>query len=717
VETRLRTVIGATLLLAGCASRPSLPTLSDYTSGASTIAAEASGLFESEVRSDASASHFRRPESASILDAAAQWRAASGKARVESWIVDFPRKPGRTIPMRVRVRLEGNRRNDPEMRLFADELFDVELERKGERWDVVRTRAAEIPRIREGRPHLREIGPEIGLSSARNETFDPVEATNICIPATHHHPGVAVADFDGDGSLDILLPGAHPRLFLNDGHGRFRDATAGSGLDRLAPGEAAGAVAADLDGDTRPELFLTYAYSECRLLENDGGGKFHDITSESGLSGLSTMSTSAVFFDADRDGRLDLFVAVYGDARETGPAYSGKNGVGSRFFHNVEKGGRPFFVDETASAGFSDRGWAFAASACDFDGDGDDDLYVANDFGTNCLYENVSTPGVPRFREIAKSAGVLDDGYGMGVAWGDYDGDGRFDLHVSDFASPYRWMIRSSRLPMPPVPALVQAVARPIVVPMLLRRCEGDGLYRNRGNGTFEKTSAAAGVSDGGWAWGTEFVDLDGDGREDLLVVNGMWQAAPEGSSDEVKFWNKMSSEGIAFHDGFWGGIDFGRDGMASRTAKHLYRNIGNGKFAEDAYLEGFDTRDDTRGLAYGDLDGDGGPEIVLSTFRGRLLVYANGWKESRRLTVRLEGSSAHNREAIGTVVFLQSGGRMQIREVRAGSSYLSCSAKELYFGLGSAEKADSIEVRWPDGKIETRRNVAAGKIVWKEGT
>ncbi|MGH9443734.1 MAG: CRTAC1 family protein [Thermoanaerobaculia bacterium] len=697
----------------GCASRSAvLPSLEDYTQGASPIAEEAARLFEEPP----GPSRFQRPESADLMDAAERWRAESEESRIESWIVDFPRRPGREATMRVRVSLEGTRRGGDGLRIAADELFDVDIVREAGRWAVRAARAVEPAKIRSGRPHLREVAGEIGLSGARNETLDPAESTNYCIPATHHHPGVVLADFDGDGSLDILLPGSRPRLFLNDGRGHFRDATSGSGLDSLAPGDAAGGVAADLDGDGLPEVFLTYANSACRLLHNEGGGRFRDMTAEAGLAGLSGTSTSAVFFDADRDGRLDLFVAAYGDARMTGPAFSGKNGPGSRFFHNVEKNGRPFFVDETASAGFSDRGWAFAAAACDFDDDGDDDLYVANDFGTNCLYENVSTPGRPRFREVARKAGVLDDGYGMGVAWGDYDGDGHFDLHVADFSSPYRWIIRSPRLPMPPVPAVVQAIARPIVVPMLLRRCEGDGLYRNRGDGTFEKTSEQAGVTEGGWAWGTEFVDLDGDGREDLLVVNGMWQAAPGGKCDEVKFWNEMSAQGIAFHDGFWGGIDFGRDGMASRTAKHLYRNLGNGKFEEDAWVEGLDTRDDTRGLAYGDLDGDGAPDVVLATFRGPLLVYRNGWTAARRLTLRLESPLGHNRDAVGAVVRLSAGGRTQIREVRAGSSFLSCSAKELYFGLGGAEKADSIEVRWPDGKREKRSNVPTGRLVWREG-
>jgi len=702
----------AVALLASCSSAPpALPTLADYTGGASEVAADVDALF----RTGRTGPSLGGAPAAPLRAAAAAWRDAAGDADVETSIVDFPRRPKGSAVMKVRVVLGGRSRIDPAVRAEADERFALRLERGAAGWTIADCRPEGEPAIRRARPHLEEVSRAWGVSAA-HEAWDPVEKTNYCIPATHHHPGILVADLDGDGALDILLPSLRPRLLVNDGRGRFRDATAGSGLDLLPPGEAAGAVAADLDGDGKPEIFLTYAYSACRLLHDEGGGRFRDVTSESGLAGLSGTYTSAVFFDADGDGRLDLFVAAYGDARATGPAYSGKNGPGSRFFHQVDRGGKPFFVDETESAGFTDRGWAFAASACDFDGDGDDDLYVANDFGKNCLYENVSTRGTPKFREIAARAGVLDDGYGMGVTWGDYDNDGRFDLHVADFSSPYGWLIRSPKLPMPPLPGVVRAVARPIVVPMLLRRCAGDGLYRNRGDGTFERTSESAGVAEGGWAWGTELVDLDGDGREDLLVVNGMWEAAPGGKSDEVGFWNAMAAEGIAFHDGVWGGIDFGKDGMASRCAKHFYRNLGGGRFEDDAWIEGFDTRADTRGLAFGDLDGDGAPDLVLSTFRGPVLVYRNGWTQARRVTLRLVSRSPGNRDAIGAVVRLAAGGTAQLREVRAGSSYLSCSAKELYFGLGGAPEADTIEVRWPDGLRETRRNVPPGLVVWREG-
>ena len=166
----------ASLALTGCASRPAtLPALEEYTRGASPIAEEAARLFESA----ASSSRFRRPESGELLDAAERWRTEAEDARVESWVVDFPRKPAQQAVMKVRVSLEGSRRGQPGERLSADELFDIDLSRERSQWRVAGARAAGPPEIRSGRPHLREVASEIGLSAARNDSLDPVEATNI----------------------------------------------------------------------------------------------------------------------------------------------------------------------------------------------------------------------------------------------------------------------------------------------------------------------------------------------------------------------------------------------------------------------------------------------------------------------------------------------------------------------------------------------------------
>ncbi|MDL2718845.1 MAG: CRTAC1 family protein [Acidobacteriota bacterium] len=712
--------LGAVLFAAGCGGARPMPTLEDYSLRVSAAVEEIrEDFFEGKRGREGSGSATTAASAATerLRELSDAWRSACTlRCTSTARIVDLQRKSSSDVTVRVEFRLQGFARTGSMERVAGEAFFDLsfflrnssESSSNGD-WRLVSSATVNGPPvIQRAFPHLFEEAAVRGLV-APHETLDPVEATNLVIPATHHHPGILLVDVDGDGFVDVIVPNKHPKLFLNDGTGHFRDATAGSGLDLLPEMEASGGVAADVDGDGLPDLFLSNHVSPCRILKNLGHGKFRDVTAAWGLAGLSAPFTSAVFFDADRDGRVDLFVACYGDARVTGPAYDGLNGGGGRFFRNVERDGHPFFVDETAASGLGSGGWGFAAAACDADDDGDDDLYVANDFGRNAFFENRSTPGHPRFVDIARTNGTDDEGYGMGVAWGDYDGDGRWDLHVADFWTPYRWILRDSRWPMPPL--ALAGLVRPHMAKITGRRSRGDGLFHNLGGLKFERTSEAAGVADGGWAWGTEFVDLDGKGREDLLVVNGMLRATT-GKDDEIFFWNAMGREGVNFHDGVWGGIDFGANGMASRTPKKLFWNRGDGTFEERAFVEGFDTLENTRGLAYADLDGDGAPEVVLSSFRGPLHLYRNGWGEGGgRVVVRLSVDHGMNRDALGAVVRLWTGNKVQLREVRAGSSFESQSSHDLLFGLGGAKKAD-IEIRWPDGKKTDLRDVPVGSLV-----
>lgn len=332
---------------------------------------------------------------------------------------------------------------------------------------------------------------------------------------TRGHQGVAIGDADGDGLEDVYIcqsGGLPNRLFLHQPDGTVRDYSRESGTDWVEPTH--GALFLDLDRDGDQDLVIGTGF-ELMLMRNEGKARFV----RAGLLRLPRPSISLAAADVDLDGDVDLYAGVFHDAdADPGklahpiPLHDANNGGRNVLFRNETPAGGEFsFVDATAELGLeqNNRRWTWGVCFEDYDNDGDQDLYVANDFGANNLYRNDGG----RFRDVAEEAGCIDRSFGMGCTWGDVDRDGFMDLYISNMWSSAGHRITYQRNFKPELgdgdKARFQFLAR------------GNSLYRNRGDGHFLDVSVETGTTLGRWAWGCYALDVNNDAWEDLLVCNG----------------------------------------------------------------------------------------------------------------------------------------------------------------------------------------------------
>jgi hypothetical protein len=405
-------------------------------------------------------------------------------------------------------------------------MWESEWVREGTEWKVKTVTGRECSHQESARASFREVTASV---LASNSGFSQQFGRGVGEWAEHLDGisgidfyglnGVAIGDYDGDGWDDIFVcqPGGLPgRLFRNKVDGTFEDVTKAAGLWML---DATAAVLfADYDNDADRDLFVVTA-GGILLFDNDGRGHFtrsrrarFEIPSEE--QGAMMMPALA---DYDRDGFLDLYVCVYSRSgssmakylHQPTPYFDANNGPPNHLFRN---NGNGTFSDVTRKTGLSANNsrWSFAASWSDYDRNGYPDLYVANDFGRNNLYRN---NGNGTFTDVASKAGVEDIGPGMSAAWGDFDNDGLQDLYVSNI-----WSAAGQRIMRLPE---FQPAAPPLARDWMRRFARGNSLFRNRGDGTFEEAAAKKDVANGRWAWGSDFVDADNDGWDDLLVLNG----------------------------------------------------------------------------------------------------------------------------------------------------------------------------------------------------
>ncbi len=474
--------------------------------------------------------------------------------------------------------------------------------------------------------------------------------------------GVALVDVDRNGALDILLadggalqgdvgPDVGPRLLLGRAGGRFDDATEAWGLTHA--GFGMGVAAGDVDGDGWIDLYLTTYDGKDRLLHNDAGTGFSDVTEAWGLKSQG-WSTSAAFADIDGDGDLDLYVVRYVDyelARaikcwfRTIHIYC-TPGMYEPLPDVLWRNDGDRFTDVSVASGVAAHAAkGLAVATGDFDDDGDADFYVADDISRNLL---LLGDGQGTFEESGVKAGVALSELGreeasMGVAVADSDADGRWDLAVTNFqAEPTSLYVRK----------------------------EG-GHYRERSDAAGIGASARARLS-----FGIEWIDADNDGFEDLLTANGHIADNVETYREQVGFAQPNS----------------------------LYRRVGDGRF-EDISAQagpGLQHRGVSRGLAVGDLDSDGGLDYVVVNNDAPAQVVRNTSPDRGHwLSLWLEGTPPH-RSAIGAVVTATVGESKLRREVRGASSYLSVSDRRIHLGLGSATNVDALEIRWPDGQVQS---------------
>jgi hypothetical protein len=530
--------------------------------------------------------------------------------------------------------------------------------------------------------HATAMGPPPDLrtaGSAASGVVSPVQFEEVpCIPTktfcggrTKDHivesggSGVALFDYDGDGLLDLYLVNAfeltdqrekiphRSALYKNLGGWKFQDVSAGSGVDAAAWGN--GVCAGDYDNDGRLDLYVTN-FGPNFLFRNNGNGTFTESAATAGVQAPG-WSTGCTFFDADGDGDLDLYVVRYvsatwndiqraqrtliwrgGPKTMVGP--TGLPGEADLFFENRGNG---TFVEATDAHGLTDaaRAYGFGVVATDVDGDGAVDLFVANDTNPNFLYHN---RGDGHFESVGLASGVAlnADGRaqaGMGVDSGDYDGDGRLDLIVTNFAQ------------------------------------DTSTLYRNRDGQQFEDVTAAAGLAGPTFVpmkWGVAFFDADLDGALDLFFANG--HIYP--NVDEFP----------ALHESF-------------RQKNQLFLNR-QARFVDvsETAGSGLQVAKASRGLAVGDLDNDGDLDLVISNMDDTPTLLKNQQRTGHHwVTVQVEKAGA-NHFCIGARVTIDAGGMRQIREIRSGGSYLSQHDLRAHYGLGSYGGPVDVEVRMPGG-------------------
>jgi hypothetical protein len=577
---------------------------------------------------------------------------------------------------------------------------------------------------------FREGAEEAGIGFRMN--FLPSEqGENFKINLYDHGCGVAIADVDGDDHEDIyflnqLGPNA---LYRNRGDGTFEEIAEKAGValgDRVCVGAAFG----DFDNDGYPDLYVTSTRGGNVLFHNKGKDKdgrwlgFEEVTARAGV-GLVAHSQTAVFFDYDGDGYLDLFVtntARWTLDPKTTHYYPGKGPTifelaASEREYNVlyHNNGNGTFTDVTEKAGLKGQGWGGDVAVFDHNGDGRPDLLVTNMFGRSQLYRN-NPDGT--FTDVARQELGRTSFGAIGAKVFDFNNDGRLDLlivdmhsdmwlppdldprslHPADLTTKYPKVAGLQfRFDAQRAAQLEQRVAKLFKI-NYDEVVFGNTFYKRLPSGQFEEISNQAGLETW-WPWGIATGDFDNDGFEDIFLPSGMgypyayWPNALLMNNGDETFTDRARELGIEPPPG----------------GEYLKETIGGKPAAKSS-----------RCAAVADFDGDGRLELVVNNFNDHPYYFRNHFPRKNWIAFRLEGlmrqgdaagKGKSNRDAIGALVTLHAGEEIMVRQVNPAGGYLSQSSRTVHFGLGKRQKVDRVEIRWPSGKKQRIDNPAINQL------
>lgn len=514
--------------------------------------------------------------------------------------------------------------------------------------------------------------------------------------------GIAVGDFDGDGFDDIYVcqPSGLPnRLYRNRGDGTFEDVTQSAGVAVLDGTSCA--LFADFENRGHQDL-LVVTNAGPLLFVNDGSGRF--AVKQNAFQFVHPPQgtfTHAALADYDRDGRLDVYFCLYNyyagldQYRYPSPYFDARNGPPNFLFRNE---GSWSFVDHTDASGLNvdnDR-YSFACAWGDANGNGWPDLYVANDFGRSNLYRN---NGDGTFTSVATEANVEDVGAGMSACWLDCDGDGQQDIYVANMWSAAGLRVSTQENFHSDDPEELRALYR--------RHARGNSLYKNLGDGKFRNAASENGAEYGGWAWSSDSWDFDHDGHPDIYIANGYISGDDQVDLASF-FWRQVVGNSPARlsplpnYEHGWNAIN--EMIRSDRTWNGYERNVlycsnGDGTFSDISGAAGIDFPDDSRAFALADFNHDGRLEVLLKNRNApQLRMLRNTMPDiGNSVAFQLRGTKS-NRDAIGAAITVEWDGRKQTKYLQAGSGFLSQHTKEVFFGLADASGFVKATIRWPSG-------------------